>query len=378
MPLTDPMTLLGGLSPAAFMRRHWQKKPLLVRQALPGIAAPLSRSALFALAARDDVQSRLVRRTAAGWQLRHGPLPRRALPALARPGWTMLVQGVDLHVDEAHAWLAPFRFIPDARVDDLMLSFATDGGGVGAHLDSYDVFLIQVEGQRRWRIGRARDKRFVEDAPLKILRRFDPEHEWLLDPGDMLYLPPRWAHDGVAVGTCLTASVGFRAPTRSEMARELLERVADAIDGDEPGALYADPTQAATATPAAVPKALLAFASRSLRLALGQPQLLARTLGESLSEPKADVVFEPLTRQANVGTIRGGLRLDRRTRMLYDSAHVFVNGEAFITSGADARSMRRLADTRTLPAAEVAKLSASARRLVDGWRRAGWLREISA
>jgi len=380
MSLNDPTKLLGGLSAQTFMRCHWQKKPLLVRQALPGIVAPLSRSGLFALAARDDVQSRLVRSTAAGWQLRHGPLSRRALPALAQPGWTLLVQGVDLHVDEAHAWLAPFRFVPDARVDDLMLSFATDGGGVGAHLDSYDVFLIQVEGQRRWRIGRARDRRFVEGAPLKILRRFEPEHEWLLDPGDMLYLPPQWAHDGVAVGPCLTASVGFRAPTQREMARELLERLADSIDGEEPGALYADSAQAATATPGAVPQALLKFASQSLRKTIAQPGALARALGEILSEPKAAVVFQPIAIEAKGGARRsaigGGIRLDRRTRMLYDSAHVFINGESFTASGIDARAMRRLADTRRLSAGELAKLSASARGLVDDWRRAGWLQEM--
>lgn len=368
-----PSPLLGGLSPKAFMQRHWQKKPLLVRQALPGIVAPLSPAALFALAGRDDVQSRLVRQRQHGWQLRHGPLPRRALPPLSEPAWTLLVQGVDLHVAAAHAWLAPFRFIPDARVDDLMLSFATDGGGVGPHLDSYDVFLIQVEGQRRWRIGKARDKRLVEDAPLKILRHFEPRHEWLLEPGDMLYLPPHWAHEGVAVGKCLTASVGFRAPAAQLLTRELLERVADAIDADDPGALYADPAQPATTRPASIPPALQAFALKALRRAVDQPQLLAQALGESLSEPKPEVFFEATTD----GSIDSGVVLDRRSRMLYDSAQVFINGESFDASGHDARMMRKLADRRRLSASELARLSSSARELMVEWRRAGWLKEAS-
>ena len=182
--------LLGGLSPAQFMRRHWQKKPLLVRQALPGITPPLPRARLFELAARDGVESRLVQQRDGVWSLRHGPLPRRALPPLARPHWTLLVQGLDLHEPAAHALLRRFGFVPDARLDDLMLSYASDGGGVGPHLDSYDVFLIQVHGQRRWRIARTRDHTLVEGVPLKILRHFAPEQEWLLQPGDMLYLPP--------------------------------------------------------------------------------------------------------------------------------------------------------------------------------------------
>jgi 50S ribosomal protein L16 3-hydroxylase len=162
MEPTQVLSLLGGLSPNQFMRRHWQKKPLLVRQAIPGFKPVLSAAQLFALAARDEVESRLITRSPerrgranhgpAAWQLRRGPFARRALPPLAQPGWTLLVQGVDLHSEAAHELMQRFRFIPDARLDDLMISYASEGGGVGPHFDSYDVFLLQASGSRRWQI----------------------------------------------------------------------------------------------------------------------------------------------------------------------------------------------------------------------------------
>ncbi|HPO17980.1 MAG TPA: cupin domain-containing protein [Rubrivivax sp.] len=363
--------LLGGLSPAQFMRRHWQKKPLLVRQALPGITPPLPRARLFELAARDGVESRLVQRRDGVWSLRHGPLPRRALPPLARPHWTLLVQGLDLHEPAAHALLRRFGFVPDARLDDLMLSYASDGGGVGPHLDSYDVFLIQVHGQRRWRIARTRDHTLVEGVPLKILRHFEPEQEWLLQPGDMLYLPPHWAHDGVAVGECMTASVGFRAAAATELARELLVRLADGLEPAPRERIYGDAAQPATATPAAMPPALQDFAAAALRKALRDPRSMARALGEWLTEPKAQVWFDAGHAAFDTAC---GVVLDRRTRMLYDARHVFINGESFEARGRDARLLHRLANQRRLQADAVRGFSPEARTTLDDWARAGWLR----
>ena len=170
MQVNQPLSLLGALSPVKFMKRYWHKKPLLIRQAIPGMQPLLSRSALFDLAMRDDVQSRLVIQQAASatqpWRLRHGPFARRSLPPLKQPGWTLLVQSVDLLDVRVQALREQFRFVPDARLDDVMISYASDGGGVGPHFDSYDVFLLQAQGQRRWRIGRQKDLALQEGMPL--------------------------------------------------------------------------------------------------------------------------------------------------------------------------------------------------------------------
>jgi 50S ribosomal protein L16 3-hydroxylase len=364
--------LLGGLSPRQFMRRHWQKRPLLVRAALPGVTAPVTRGELFGLAASEDVESRLVRQDGARWTLRRGPLPRRALPPVARPGWTLLVQGLDLHVPAAHELLARFRFAPAARLDDLMLSWASDGGGVGPHVDSYDVFLLQVQGRRRWRIGPPGDAALRPGLPLKILARFEPTEEWVLEPGDLLYLPPGWAHDGVAVGECMTASIGFRAPERVGLAREVVGRLVDAAtDGTTRPRLYRDPAQPATATPGRVPPALQRFAARAAAELLRDGELLHAALGEWLSEPASAVRFVPPDEGATLGP---GVRLDAGSRMLYDDAHVFLNGESWRASGRDAALMRRLADHGALEARELRRASPAARELLTQWLSDGWVR----
>jgi 50S ribosomal protein L16 3-hydroxylase len=374
MDITRATPLLGGISPQTFMRRHWQKKPLLIRQAVPGGLALLGRATLFELAARDDVESRLIVRDGSTWSMRHGPLQRSAIPSLKRSGWTLLVQGLDLHVATAHALLQRFRFVPDARLDDLMLSYASDGGGVGPHVDSYDVFLLQAQGRRRWRIGRAQDKTLVPDVPLKILARFEPEQEWLLEPGDMLYLPPGWAHDGVAEGECLTASIGFRAPGRDQIGRELLQRLLDDAEAVTQEVLFRDPKQAATAEPGRIPPELRAFALDAMTRVLADERGLDCTLGEVLSEPKPGVWFYPPVAAPGMQ----GVSLDRRTRMLYDNRHVFINGESFRAGGRDAKLMRRLADRRSLSAAEHGQLSAEARGLLEGWAADGWLHPAAA
>lgn len=371
MNTEQPLALLGGLSPSQFMKRHWQKKPLLVRNAIPGFVPCVGRSELVALAGQEGVESRLIVDSPKGWQMKHGPLSKRSLPPFSQKKWTFLVQGVDLHHDGVHALMQQFRFVPDARLDDVMISYATEGGGVGPHFDSYDVFLLQAHGQRRWHIGRNQDLSLQPGVPLKILQNFEAEEEFVLNPGDMLYLPPKYAHDGVAVGECMTWSIGFRAPQEGELARELLLGLADEAFEGVGDALYRDPKQTAVTTPAAVPPSLAGFARQVLVKALKNPTLLDSLLGEYLTEPKSNVWFEISNVEPDLSA---GVKLDRRTKMMYDERHVFINGESFRVAGKDARFLRQLADNRCLSAASCAKLSDSAREALLDWMVADWLK----
>jgi 50S ribosomal protein L16 3-hydroxylase len=373
MDTNTPLQLLGGISPETFMRRYWEKKPLLIRAAIPGFKPLLDRAELIDLAAQDDVESRLVVSAQADkkgqWRLKHGPFARKDLPPFKQAGWTVLLQGVDLHDERVHQLMNQFRFVPDARLDDLMISYATDAGGVGPHFDSYDVFLLQAHGKRRWRIGRQKDLSLVPDMPVKILAHFEPEQEFVLEPGDMLYLPPQWAHDGIAEGECMTYSIGFRSPVKGEIARELLQCLAEQAADDVGSAIYRDPEQPAVSGSGEIPAGLLQFAKDALAAALKDPLALQRSLGEIMTEPKAHVWFHG-NQELEQGA---GVRLDRRTRMMYDAKHVFINGESFRAAGSDAKRMRKLSDERELTAAEVAKLSEPARELLLQWGEDGWL-----
>jgi 50S ribosomal protein L16 3-hydroxylase len=371
MDINQPLALLGGLTASQFMRRHWHKKPLLVREAIPGMKPLIPRARLLAMAGEDGVESRLIQHREDGsWKMKHGPLSRRGLPSLATPGWTVLVQGVDLHDDKAHQLLQQFRFVPEARLDDLMISFATDQGGVGPHFDSYDVFLLQVHGKRRWRIGRQKDLSLLPDVPLKILSHFEPEEEFVLEPGDMLYLPPKWAHDGIAEGECMTYSIGFRSPAREELARELLLRMSDEPDEPEAPVVYRDADQPAVVAPGEIPAALHDFARAALQRALAEPLALERALGEYLTEPKSNVWFE----HGDENGMFESVALDRRTRMLYDARHIFINGESYLAAGKDAVLMRKLADARGLSRSDLARASDDALELLSSWFDAGWVR----
>ncbi|HVW49055.1 MAG TPA: cupin domain-containing protein [Trinickia sp.] len=378
-----PTPLLGGLTPSQFMRQYWQKRPLLIRGAVPDIAPPLSREALFELAASEDAESRLVSHARGRWHLEHGPFALDTLPSVKRREWTLLVQGVDLHDDHARALLDRFRFVPDARLDDLMISYATDGGGVGPHFDSYDVFLLQVHGQRRWRIASQRDLTLKPGLPLKVLQHFEPEQEWVLEPGDMLYLPPHIAHDGVAIGECMTCSIGFRAPSANELLGQFLYYLAERSDLARSRAgerLYRDPQQAAVAHPAALPSALVAELGAILARVRWTERDLVSFLGSYLSEPKSHVVFDapdrPLGEAAFIRRAQSvGVRLANKTSLLYGTRTYFINGE-------QSQLPRRrkwlfeLADARRIEGKRFVTLSpdSSMTALLHEWYCAGWVR----
>lgn len=364
---------LGGVPVARFMREAWQRRPLLLRAAIRNFNSPLSPARLLKLARDPAAETRLVEREGGKLRLWHGPLTR--LPPTRKPGWTVLVQGVDLLDAGAHDLLQRFRFIPDARLDDLMASYATDGGGVGPHVDSYDVFLLQGHGRRRWRIGRQRDLRLLPGAELQLLANFEPTHEYVLEPGDLLYLPPGIAHEGTAVGECVTYSIGFRAPTH----QELLEPYwADLAAQTVVRGRYVDRDLRPTHRPAALPGAMIERLHRALQLRAARPAT-ARFLLGYLSEPKAQVIFDrprrPLAHRAfGARAQRNGVELDRRTRLLYRGATIGINGQCLRVSAKSRSALQQLADRRHLPPVALAD---EVVKLLHHWYRSGWLHVAS-
>lgn len=367
------MTLLGDMTPARFLREYWHKKPLLVRQAIPGFKPLLKRDALFELARQDDVESRLITHFDRHWELRHGPIDKT--PAFSQKEWTLLVQGVNLHQDAADRLLRQFNFIPDARLDDLMISYATDGGGVGPHFDSYDVFLLQAHGQRRWRIGPQKDLSLVEGMPLKILKNFKPEQEYVLEPGDMLYLPPHYAHDGVAIGECMTYSVGFRTPHYQELGEAFLQFMAETIE--LPGR-YADPELTPARAPAEISTAMLQKVHHQLQQITFDAADVAIFLGEYLSEPKPSVFFKAPARPLSLARFiqaagKRGIKLSRKTHMLYRGKHIFINGESFTAGRAEQKPLLLLANQRQLAGDALATASSDVLETLHQWYGDGWI-----
>ncbi len=372
----DAIALLGQRSPRSFLARHWHRDALLVRSALPGFSGVVSRDDLMRLATRDAVESRLVVRTGRRYELRHGPFRRADWKSLPGRDWTLLVQGVNLHDDDADALLREFSFVPYARLDDVMVSYAAPGGGVGPHFDSYDVFLLQGFGRRRWRYGKQADLSLRENLPVKILRTFTPSHDDVLEPGDMLYVPPSYAHDGIAVDACTTYSIGFRSAANVELAQQFLDHLRDRIA--LPGR-YADPGLAPATEPARIDHRMHRHAARELAKVRWTAKDVAGFLGAFLSEPKASVYFDPpeapMTLRAFESAIRrGGVVLDRRTQLLYDEDAFYLNGEARAWPASARAALRTLANARALSAAQARALDRAAVAALHADYRDGCLR----
>jgi len=363
----------GGISPREFLRRHWQKELLFTPGALPDAATLLTPRDVIALACREDVESRLVMREGRTWSVQHGPFRRRALAALPAGGWALLVQGVDSHVAQARALMRRFAFVPYARQDDLMVSLAPPGGGVGPHFDSYDVFLLQARGRRRWRLSGQSDLRVVESAPLRILRRFVPDREIVVEPGDLLYLPPQVAHDGIAVDECMTLSVGFRAPSHQELATRFAEWLQDHV---VVAGRYSDPDPALPKHPAVIPTAMVSNARSVLNAVLRRPHDVPLFLGCYLTEPKPHVWFpQPAARMSRVSFARRvasrGVALDLRSRMLVHGRLVFMNGTHEPCDARSRDALLALADEGSLPPG--AALGPDVVTLLHRWYHAGYL-----
>jgi 50S ribosomal protein L16 3-hydroxylase len=369
-----------GMPVEEFLRDHWQKKPLLIRQAFPDYRAPLAPEDLAGLACEDGALSRLVQhdRKHDAWRVRSGPFDEKEFPALGDRDWTLLVQDMDKWDADVRRLLDRFRFLPAWRIDDVMISFATPGGSVGPHVDQYDVFLLQAQGRRRWQIDvdpRA-PRDFRADVELKLLQKFKPSHEWVLEPGDMLYLPPGVPHHGEAVDACMTFSVGMRAPSRAELLVDLAEELAQALPEES---RYADPDLAEPRDAFEIDEAAFARVEQALSSLAGMdPKSRRRWFGRFITRYRSAGEVAPGPRPPTLAHAQkkladGGLLLRHPfARSAWSKegrdALLFVDGEAWQM---DARSAHVLAAYEAIDDAALAKLSESGRDALASLLRRG-------
>ncbi|MDL2185075.1 cupin domain-containing protein [Pseudomonas sp. ChxA] len=331
-----PLQLLGGITAREFLRDYWQKKPLLIRQAIPDFESPIDADELAGLALEEEVESRLViEHGERPWELRRGPFAEDAFSTLPEREWTLLVQAVDQFVPEVAELLGHFRFLPSWRIDDVMISFAAPGGSVGPHFDNYDVFLLQAQGKRNWKIGQMcnSESPLLQHADLRILAEFEQSEEWVLEPGDMLYLPPRLAHFGIAEDDCMTYSVGFRAPSAAEVLTHFTDFLSQYLTDEE---RYTD----ADAQPVSDPHQIQADALDRLKGLLAEhmsdERMLLTWFGQFMTEPRYPelVAGEELGEEDFISSLENGAILVRNpsARMAWsevdDDVLLFASGQS--------------------------------------------------
>lgn len=349
-------TLLGGLPPSIFLKRHWQKLPLLVRGAIPGFSNLLKLHELIALATGGECEARLVVANDSKHEVVHGPIPRGIIRDLPARDWTLLVHGVNHALPSARQLLSRFSFLPHARLDDLMVSYAAPGGGVGPHVDSYDVFLLQGSGNRSWQVSTQGDVKLVADSQLKILKCFRPAGSCVVGAGDMLYLPPRYAHNGVALDACFTYSIGFRAPEYQELKSQFLAFLDDRIQID---GRYQDPRLTVPAHAGEISSNMITDVSDALSQIRWKRSTVVDFVGRYLSEPKQHIVLQRPPKLGYAGfssRIRNkGIELHPALPLLFRGSRGFINGEAFTIRREARKAIVALADRRRLTGPQVSK-----------------------
>ncbi|KRG61807.1 transcriptional regulator [Stenotrophomonas humi] len=367
-----------GMAPAIFLRDYWQKRPLLIRGAFPDFESPLMPEDLAGLACEEGALARMVihDRATDGWTLRTGPFQEEDFPGMPDHDWTLLVQDVDKWDPDVRALVPNFSFLPRWRMDDVMISFAATGGSVGAHVDQYDVFLLQGHGERRWQIdasesinGKRPSLDFRPDVELKLLKKFKKTHEWVLGPGDMLYLPPNVPHNGVAENPCLTFSFGMRAPASAELISDYLD---DLVAGADESIRYQDPDLKLQDDVNEIDDAAMKRVITALNaIRMNDPDRLGNWFGRFITTYRSagDILPSQPPRspeEVEAELANGGL-LERhpwaRTawRRATRGASLYCSGHAFALSIKDAQL---LAGAERLDAAAYAKLSAKGRNAV--------------
>ena len=381
-----------GMPAAVFLRDYWQKRPLLIRAAFPNFETPVQPEDLAGLACEETALARLIThdRASDGWSVRSGPFQEEEFPGMPDHDWTLLVQDVDKWDPDVRALIGYFDFLPRWRMDDVMISFAATGGSVGAHVDQYDVFLLQAHGHRRWQIdasesikGKRPPLDFRDDVELKLLRRFKPTHDWVLEPGDMLYLPPNVPHNGVAVDPCLTFSFGMRAPASAELISDYLDTL---IEGADESIRYQDPDLTLPEDPNEIDVVAMNRVVTALNaIRMNDPDKLGDWFGRFITTYRAagEVMpgGEPAPREDVEAAIAAGLDLQRHpwARMAWRrakrGASLYCSGLEFALPVKDAQV---LAATEQLDAAQYQKLSAKGRDAVQALVAGGYYQLFDA
>lgn len=369
----------GDISIEEFLRDYWQKKPLLVRNAFPDLEAPVGADELAGLACEEEVESRLViqQPDSNHWELKQGPFSEETFASLPDSHWTLLVQAVDHWVPEASEIVEQFRFIPNWRYDDLMVSFASQGGGVGPHYDNYDVFLIQTQGKRRWEIGGHFDQNSARrsDTPVMIIPDWQPEHVWVLEPGDMLYVPPQVGHSGIGESDdCMTYSVGFRAPSHAEIMRGFTDFIGEQLTSES---RYNDPDIQLQDNPGEIKPAALEKVRAIFNTYLNDDAKLARWFGEYVTDPKYPELEQAPDASINLKELKsvlqdGDLRFCRNegSRFSYhlsdnNQLQLFVDGVSFLCTDSTCALATTLCQSEGVVISQGAWQDASLQLLVD-------------
>ena len=367
MSTDKPLAILGGLSIEAFLRDYWQKKPLFVKNAFPDIGNMISADELAGLSLEPHIESRLIEEQKNNqWQLEHGPFSEERFSELPESHWTLIVQAVDHHIPKFSQFLDTFKFIPSWRLDDIMITYATDQGSVGPHYDYYDVFLIQLDGKRQWQSGQQCDENtdLLPNLPVRILSQFNASDAWNVEPGDLLYLPPGIAHHGVAQGECMTLSVGFRAPSNKDLLSSYTDHQLDLLQDSQ---RYADPSLVPQNNTGWIPPSAIAQVKEQLLSSLDAPNALESWLGQYMSaakyeeEPEAsisplDINDVLLCCNENIPFLR-----DETSRLVYTGKTpeqpelLFVNGRQINFPDSACELVQLCCDNRSLPPNRLAK-----------------------
>ncbi len=354
MRLNPKNHILGKISNDVFLKKYWQKKPLLISGAIKNFKSLITEKDLFKIAQNETAISRLIEYKHGIWQVKYGPFKKSDLPKKTNTSWTMLVQNINHHVPFAESFLNLFKFIPYARLDDLMVSFATKKGSVGPHYDSYDVFLFQAHGEREWKISDQKKFSLDKKSAIKIITNFKTKNSWVLKPGDMLYLPPNVGHWGISQSDdCLTYSIGFRAPGTFEIQSKFLDFIQDNLITNQ-NDLYKDPNLNLQKNPAEINLNMIKKIQQIVNQLRWNAKSINTFIGQLLTEPIEGAVFEtskPLTLEIfKKDLIRKPLKLNPKTRMLFIKNNFYINGELIETDKKSLVHLKQLANDREISA----------------------------